>query len=158
MNVRIDDASNERANSVDVRGEKWSVNARRLRSVALVLFGVAVVLENATALRDAVFVAPNALLGVSVALFVAAHTMKARTREYSWVFCRNKEKPLGPDAVQSFRDAVDAHGSRTTARWIPAETILVSGAAGFETRAIELAKVLRIQCYRRIGAGFERVA
>lgn len=157
-NVRIDAASSGRAYTVDVRAERWSANARRLQSAAWLLFGAAVVLENVTALRDALFVPPNALLGVSVVVFVLAYTTKSRTRECAWVSCKDEKKPLGPDQVQSLRDAVDTHGSRNAARFIPDEAILVSSAAGFETSAVELAKLRRIQCYRRIDTGFERVA
>lgn len=156
--VHIHGVANERAEIVDVRGAKWSASARRLRSAALWLLGVTFVAENVPALRDAVPFAPKVSFGVMIALFVAAYATKQRTRQYTWVSCTDKAKPLGSSDIQRLRNAVDAYRRRSPAGWIPAETILVSSTSGFEPSAVERAKVLRVQCYRRTDTGFERVA
>jgi hypothetical protein len=154
--VHLEGPSNERE-TVDVRGERWSIHARRLQSTGSLVFGGAILLENMTSLREAVFVSPNVLLGVSIVVLATAYALKRRTREYAWVSCRNRKKPLSPGEVQELRDAVDAYVCHGAGRWKPTEIILVSNEAGFEARAVELARTLQIQCYRRIDATFEPV-
>jgi hypothetical protein len=44
------------------------------------------------------------------------------------------------------------------AEWKPHGTLLVSDIAGFDADALEEAKRCGIQCFRRMGDGFERVA
>ncbi len=156
-NVRVDGPSKEIANVIDVRGERWSVGAQRLQSSGLALFGTAVILENVVPLREAIFVSPNVLLVVSVVLLSAAWVAKKRTREYAWVQCSSKKKPLVSGDVQNIRDAVDAFRNHGTARWVPTEVILVSSTAGFEPDAVERARVRGIRCYRRADVGFERL-
>jgi hypothetical protein len=60
------------------------------------------------------------------------------------------------DEIQNLGDAVSKLRDSATSNWKASRVIVVAGSCGFEHEALDLARSLGIDCYRRTASGFER--
>jgi hypothetical protein len=157
MNVPVGDSEGAPRRVVGVRGETYGAAWRRLRSVALIAFAVAVVLRNAVpAPEGEVPVVPNALFCLAAVVYLVAHIGRARTREYSWVECKDLNRPVSRGDILTLNDAVKKVRASEAARWKPTRVLIVAGANGFESDAVAFARSLGVECYSRTESGFGR--
>ena len=155
-NVPVDETG-DRARAVDVRGETYGIAWRRLRTVSFAVFAIAVVLRTVVPLPDGdVPVVPNALLYVAIVAYGAAYLGRLRTRQFTWVKCKDLEMPVSREDVRALNAAVKKTEASAAAKWKPVRVLLVAGANGFERDALAFAHSLGVECYRRTELGFER--
>ena len=155
-NVLLTEAA-ELVRRVAVRGETYRIAWYRLRFVALALFAVGLLLRAVVPVaKSEVPVVPTALFYLSIAAFLAAHVGRLRTRRYAWVECMDRKRPVRLREVQNLGDAVLKMRTSEASNWKAARVIVVARSHGFEDEALELARSLSIDCYRRTASGFER--
>lgn len=144
---------------VGLRGETYGALWHRLRSVALVAFAVAVLLRNvAPAPEGEVPVLPNALFSFAAVAYLVAHIGRVRTREYSWVEFKDLNKPVSRADILKLDAVLKEVRASAAANWKPARVLIVAGTNGFESDAVELARSLGVECYRRTTTGFEHAS
>jgi hypothetical protein len=155
-NVPVDETG-DRARAVDVRGETYAIAWRRLRIVSFAVFAIAVVSRTVVPIPDGdVPVVPNVLLYVAIVAYAAAYLGRLRTRQFTWVKCKDLERPVSREDVRALNDAVKKTEASAAAKWKPARVLLVAGANGFEGDAVAFAQSVGVECYRRTELGFER--
>jgi hypothetical protein len=156
MNVPVGHDHGTSRGVVGVRGETYGAAWRRLRSVSLIAFAVAAVLRNVVPAPDEeVPAVPNALFFFAAAAYLVAGVGRARTREYSWVECKDLSRPVSRGDILTLNDAVKKVRANEAARWKPTRVLIVAGANGFESDAIALARSLGVECHSRTKSGFE---
>jgi hypothetical protein len=157
MNVPLGDDVGTPGSVVGIRGETYGAAWHRLRSVALIAFAAAVVLRNVEPASDGeVPVVPNVLFCFAAVVYLVARIGRARTREYSWVECKDLNRPVSRKDIVTLAEAVKKVGASEAARWKPARVLIVAGDNGFENDALTFARAVGVECHRRTKSGFER--
>jgi hypothetical protein len=155
-NVPVADGHGTLQRVVGVRGETYGATWRHLRSVAIVAFAAAAILRNVVPAPDGdVPIVPYALLSFAAVAYLVARIGRARTREYSWVECKDPKRPVSRGDILSLDRAVKQVRASEAAGWKPARVLVVAGAKGFESDAVPFAWSLGIECYRRTSSGFD---
>jgi len=157
LNVPINDDTRKQRRVVSVRGEAYGVTWHRLRSVAFVVFAVAMVLRNVIPVPEGgVPVVPTVLTYASVVAYLVALVGRVRTRRYAWVECKNLKRRLSSEDVARLHELVQRARANKNSKWKPTAILMVAGANGFDRPALAFAHSLGIECYRRTESGFER--
>lgn len=103
-------------------------------------------------------VVPTVLFYVALVACSAAFVGRVLTRRYTWVEYAESDRALSRRDVQKLSDALVELRVHEVAGRRPAGALIVAGVKGFEREALELARSLRFECYRRADAGFEKVS
>ena len=158
FDVALASTQGGKARTVDLRGEKYDSRWRRSKSSGVGVFLAAVVLQNVPplfAFAADLSITPNRLLVISLLLIGAGHIGRIRTREYIWVQCKELVRPVRCADVQALNTAVEEVRRDETAKWKPAEVMLLTGTEGLEGDALELARAAGIRCFLWTGSAFE---
>lgn len=159
VNVVVGGDSGTPRRVIGVRGETYGALWHRLRSGAVVAFAVAVLLRNVAPAPDGeVPVLPNALFSFAAVAYLVAHIGRVRTREYSWVECKDLSRPVSQEDILKLDAVLREVRASAAAKWKPARVLVVAGANGFESDAVEFARSLGVECYRRTTSGFEHAS
>ena len=145
---------------VDVRGERYDKRWYYLKTAAISLFALVVVVVNVPpvlAWAEGASVPLNRVLLASILLFVIAQLGRVSRREYVWAHCRDLKRPVAALDVRRRHRAVARVRASRAAAWKPAGALIVSGERGFSSEAVVQASLLGIRCYRSVGRGFEAV-
>ena len=159
LDFPINDAEASRTRFASVRGETYGVGWYRLRWTAVVLLAASLISRVLIPVREGgTPVVATSLAYLSLVAYLISLVGRWRTRQYSWVECRDLERPLTGEEIMALKDTVESVRRGVAPAWRPAKVLMVVGANGFDDAAVGVAQGFSIECYQRAKRGFRRVA
>ena len=159
LDFPVIDAEASRTRFASVRGETYGIAWYRLRSAAAVLLAASLLSRVLIPLGagDTPVVATS-LAYLALGSYLLAHWGRVHSRQYSWVECKDLERPLTREDLVLLKDTFEGVRRSAAATWKPVKVLVVAGAHGFDEAAMSAARVMGMECYQRADGDFRKVA
>jgi hypothetical protein len=159
LDFPVNDAEASRTRFASVRGENYGIGWYHLRSAAVVLLATSLIARVLVPVRESdVPVVATSLAYVALACYLFSHVGRMLTRRYSWVECKELERPMTRDEVARVKNLLEGVRRSTAATWKPTKILLVVGTHGFDEAAVGAARAMGIECYQRSKRGFHKLS
>ncbi len=155
----VNDEEASRTRFASVRGETYGAAWYHLRSAAIALLAASLIARALIPVRDGdVPVVATSLAYVALACYLFSHLGRMLTRRYSWVECKELERPLTREELVRLKNTLEGVRRSSAAAWKPTKVLVVAGMNGFDEAAVGVARTMGIECYQRSKRGFRKVS
>lgn len=158
MNTTVKGALSTNEYEVDIIGKKLSDKGESYNNVGVFLIVLAIIVIGLELFFDVVIFVDNAMYilgGLFIVGFVFLQLAKDHEWEYSWVECKNHQKPIDKKAFSLLKSNVEDYHNSKDKKFDFKNKILVS-KSGFTKNAIRFAEEYNIECYDKCSGSIQK--